>query len=76
LKTLDNRYKERYKISMIENLDYINKHGLQNFLAEQEKRWKCPNCGEMICCHNGICFNCELGKLKNKKEKYRWKNKQ
>ena len=76
LKTLDARYKERYKMSMIENLNFIKKHGMQNFLEEQEKLWKCPNCGELVCCHNGICFNCELEKLRNKKEKYRWQDEQ
>jgi hypothetical protein len=72
LKTLNDRYKERYKMSMIENLSFIKEHGMQNFLEEQAKRWKCPNCGELISCHNGICFSCGLEKLRNKKEKYRW----
>lgn len=76
LKAIDDRYKERYKMSMIENLSFIKEHGMQNFLEEQAKRWKCPNCGEMICCHNGICFNCDLEKLRSKKEKYRWNNEQ
>ncbi|MCJ7762649.1 DUF3795 domain-containing protein [Candidatus Bathyarchaeota archaeon] len=76
LKTLNDRYKERYKMSMIENLSFIKKHGTQNFLEEQAKRWKCPNCGELISCHNGICFNCDLEKLRSKKEKYRWDNEQ
>jgi hypothetical protein len=72
LRTLDDRYKSRYRMSMIDNLSYIKEHGMHSFLEEQAKKWKCPNCGEMICCHNGICFNCELEKLRNKKEKYRW----
>jgi len=72
LKTLNDRYKERYKMSMIENLSFIKEHGMQNFLEEQAKRWKCPNCGELISCHNGACFNCQIDKLKSKKEKYRW----
>ena len=76
LKTIDNRYKSRYKMSLIENLNFIKKHGMQKFLEEQEKLWKCPNCGEMVCCHNGICFNCELEKLRSKKEKYRWHDEQ
>ena len=72
LKTLDERYKARYRMSMIENLNFLKKHGMQNFLAEQQKTWKCSNCGELISCHNGICFNCGLEKLRNKKKKYRW----
>jgi len=72
LKTIDNRYKSRYKMSMIDNSKFIKEHGMQKFLEEQEKLWKCPNCGEMISCHNGLCFNCELEKLRSKKQKYRW----
>ena len=72
LKKIDSRYKTRYRMSMIENLHFIKEKGVQRFLEEQEKIWKCPNCGEMICCHNGICFNCDLETLKCKKEKYRW----
>jgi ribosomal protein L32 len=72
LKKIDSRYKTRYRMSMIENLHFIKENGVQRFLEEQEKLWKCPNCGEMICCHNGVCFNCGLEKLKRKKERYRW----
>jgi uncharacterized OB-fold protein len=57
---------------MIENLGFIKENGMVRFLEEQEKTWKCPKCGEMVCCHNGICFNCGLEKLRHKKEKYRW----
>jgi hypothetical protein len=72
LKKLDSRYKERYRMSMIDNLRFIKKHGVESFLAEQEKQWTCPSCGEVICCHNGVCFNCRLDTLKSRKEKYRW----
>jgi hypothetical protein len=72
LKTLDARYKARYRMSMIKNLSFIKENGIAKFLEEQEKTWKCPKCGEMICCHNGICFNCSLEELSHKKAKYRW----
>ena len=75
LKTLGNRYASRYRMSMVENLTFIKENGIEKFLKQQEEIWKCPNCGESICCHNGICYNCELEKLKNKKEKYRWEPK-
>jgi hypothetical protein len=29
----------------------------------------------MICCHNGLCYNCDLEKLRKKKHKYRWNEK-
>ena len=72
LKHIDKRYKTNFKMSMIENLEFIKKHGIKDFLENESKKWKCPNCGEIICCHNGICFNCGLDKLKNKKKLYRW----
>jgi hypothetical protein len=72
LRTIDNRYRSRYRMSMIENLNFIKENGIEKFLEDQEETWKCQNCGELISCHNGLCFNCDLKKLKNKKQKYRW----
>jgi hypothetical protein len=72
LKTIDNRYRSRYRMSMIENLNLIKENGMEKFLENQEETWKCQNCGEVISCHNGLCFKCDLEKLKNKKQKYRW----
>jgi hypothetical protein len=59
-------------MSMIENLNLIKENGMEKFLENQEETWKCQNCGEVISCHNGLCFKCDLEKLKNKKQKYRW----
>ena len=72
LKTLDVRYKSRYRMSMIDNSRFIKEHGMQKFLEEQEKTWKCPTWNGLISCHNGLCFNCDLEKLRSKKQKYRW----
>jgi len=73
LKHISNRYKSRYRMSMIDNLIFIREHGLDNFLENQQKKWQCPDCGDLLCCHNGICYSCGLEKLKNKKKVYRWK---
>jgi hypothetical protein len=72
LRTIDKRYRSRYRMSMIENLNFIKENGMKKFLNSQEKTWKCQDCGELISCHNGLCFNCDLEKLKNRKQKYRW----
>ena len=72
LRTIDNRYKSRYRMSMIDNSRFIKEQGMQKFLEEQEKTWKCPTCGKLVSCHNGLCFNCDLEKLRSKKQKYRW----
>jgi len=72
LKHIDKRYQTFFQMSLIDNLEFIKKNGITNFLKIQEKKWQCPKCGEVICCHNGICFNCGSDKLRNKKKLYRW----
>jgi hypothetical protein len=58
-------------ILIYENLAFIKKHGLKKFLDKEAAKWKCPQCGGVICCHNGLCFDCSLDKLRRKKT-YRW----
>lgn len=45
LKKLDKRYKTKYNMSMLENLDFIKINGLQDFLQYQNKKYKCDKCG-------------------------------
>ena len=71
LKSLDKRYRTKYHMSMIENLIFIRDYGLAKFLKREEEKWKCRDCGEMICCHNGLCLNCQMDILLQNK-KYRW----
>ena len=72
---IDQRYKTFFRMSMIENLEYMQNNGINAFLEKQEERWKCPSCGGVICCHNGLCFDCGLDRLRQKKQKYRWDEK-
>ena len=74
LKALDKRYRDQYHMSMIGNLEYIKTHGMACFLEEQAAKWKCPACGGTICCHNGLCLNCQLDTLR-KHKKYCWDKK-
>lgn len=39
LKNLDKRYKKKYGMSMIENLDLINSKGIREFLRKQKKKY-------------------------------------
>lgn len=71
---IDKRYRTFFRMSLIENLESIRKNGMPNFLKTQEEKWRCSECGRVICCHNGICFSCSLDKLKNKKKLYRWED--
>jgi hypothetical protein len=76
LLTIDRRYRNRYRMSMIDNLNFITANGIEKFLEEQKKTWQCQTCSELISCHNGLCFNCDLEQLRNKRQKYRWNNSQ
>jgi hypothetical protein len=59
LKKIDKRYRTRYDYSFIENLKIIREKGLDAFLEREREQWKCPNCGDVICIHNGKCYKCQ-----------------
>lgn len=58
LSRLDKRYRTKYCMSMIENLENIHLNGLDQFLENEKSRWACPQCGETICVHKGECSSC------------------
>jgi hypothetical protein len=74
IKKIAKGYEENYKVNMVENLSFIKEYGIDKFLEKQKEKWKCPDCGELISCHNGICYGCGLEKLRAKKNKYRWED--
>ena len=59
IKHMDKRYRTRYKMSTIENLENIKKSGLREFIKNEKIRWACSKCGGTICVHKGYCINCE-----------------
>jgi hypothetical protein len=62
LKYLDKRYRTKYDMSMVENLEHIKKFGIRKFIRNEKARWTCPKCGGVICVHKGYCLSC--GKIK------------
>jgi len=72
LKTIVKRYQERYPVNPIDNLNFIREKGIEKLLLSEKKKWQCDKCGEFICCHNGLCFKCDIKKLEMLKNKYRW----
>ncbi len=58
LSHLDQRYRTKYGMSMIENLEKIRKSGIRNFIRNEKERWRCPNCGELLCVHKPECLHC------------------
>ena len=71
LRALDKRYRGKYHMSMLDNLESIRRDGIASFLAEQETAWRCPECGGVICCHNGLCLQCKLDVLRQRRG-YHW----
>jgi rubrerythrin len=62
-------------MSMIENLLFIREQGIERFLEKEAEKWKCPECGYVISCHNGVCFRCHLEELRNREIVSRWRGK-
>jgi len=71
MKSLDKRYRTKYHLSMLYNLKHIKEHGIDAFLEAEQSKWACPNCGEPICCHIGVCLNCDLDTYRLNR-RYRW----
>ncbi len=55
---LDKRYRTKYGMSMVENLQSIQTHGLRHFVEREESKWACPGCGATICVHKPSCLLC------------------
>ena len=58
LLNLEENYRKRFDMSMIENLNFIKNKGMDEFLRQQEERYRCPECGGVICVHDGKCYSC------------------
>jgi len=64
LKHLDKRYRTKYNMSMIDNLEFLKKSGIEKFIKSENKRWTCSKCNGTICVHKGYCISC--GELRRK----------
>lgn len=58
LKSLDKRYRTKYDMSMIENLMHIESRGIRQFVRNENERWACRSCGELVSVHRPKCLNC------------------
>jgi len=64
LEKLDKRYRKRFDMSMIKNLEFIKEKGMDLFIEKQVEKYKCSICGDLICVHTRICYNCYEKKQK------------
>jgi hypothetical protein len=55
---IDKRYRNTYKISLINNLENIKLMGINKFQEAEENKWKCRECGNKICLHTRKCIEC------------------
>lgn len=58
LKKLDKRYRTKYHMSMIENLNNIKQSGIEEFLKNESSRWECPHCKALLSAHRNNCLQC------------------
>jgi hypothetical protein len=58
LKHLDKRYRTKYKMSMLENLENVKTIGVSAFYENERMSGRCAKCGGVICVHKGYCFSC------------------
>lgn len=58
IKNLDKRYTAKYGESPIKNLHKINDIGLKEFLETEKEKWKCNECGNLLCVHRAVCLIC------------------
>ena len=62
LEHLDKRYRERYGMSMVENLKLLKAKGMDEFLKNQAEKYTCPSCGDVVCVHDARCYSCGYSK--------------
>jgi hypothetical protein len=55
---LDERYRLRYSMSLVENQKMIQKKGVEQFLESQAEKYRCPNCGDVVSMHDNKCYAC------------------
>ena len=58
LKNLDLRYRTKYNMSEIANLEFIKKEGIAKFIEQEKIRWTCTECSSTINVHLGTCSKC------------------
>jgi hypothetical protein len=61
---LDQHYRTRYCMSMVENLKEIKEKGMDEFLKNQETKYRCPSCGDVVSVHDAKCCACGYQKEK------------
>ncbi len=59
LTKLDKSYRVKFGMSMIDNLNEIKDKGINYFIENQEIKYKCQKCNNLISIHSKKCFVCD-----------------
>jgi hypothetical protein len=65
IKHIDKRYRNKYGMSMIENLNSIKEIGIRKFVEQEKQKWACSKCGSIICVHREVCLICGTKRVFN-----------
>ncbi len=58
IRQLDTRYRNRYGLSNMENMQMIMRDGINRFLDFEKEKWSCRSCGAILCMHRRECEQC------------------
>jgi hypothetical protein len=58
IKSLNKRYEIKYGESIISNFAMIDEIGIKQFIEKQSKKYKCHECGNLVCVHKEKCLIC------------------
>ena len=58
LKILYKRYHDKYGVDIYQNLKEINAGRIEEFIMNEENKWKCIKCGSIACMHKSACLHC------------------
>jgi len=58
IKRLDESYRQRYEVSLIDNALRLKAVGAKRYMREDREKWSCNECGGVISLHDRICSEC------------------
>jgi hypothetical protein len=70
LEKINAKYKSNFSFeyNFLQTLKILKNKSPSEMIAELKKKHSCDKCGEMLCIHNGLCYNCNkltLATMKN-----------
>ena len=51
-------YRRTYGFTFLQNADLMRSAGREAMVKRLTHQWRCPDCGGVICIHDGLCSEC------------------